>query len=87
MQTFQKLFRMVNSFFITFLICLFVYTINFLFRFILFKFAIVYNDSLGGSNMDALFWTYKDIEFLNEHLIGFSPNRINTNVEFNSNDF
>ena len=55
------------------IICLVIYAINFLFRFTLFEFAIVYNDSLGGSNMDALFWTYKNIEFLNEHLIGFSP--------------
>jgi len=70
LQIFQKLF---NEFFIVFVICLIVYVVNFLFRFILFEFAIVYNDSLGGSNMDALFWTYKDISFLKKHPIGFSP--------------
>jgi len=73
LQIFQKLF---NEFFIVFVICLIVYVVNFLFRFILFEFAIVYNDSLGGSNMDALFWTYKDISFLKEHLIGFSPTEL-----------
>ena len=84
MQIFQKLF---NEFFIVFVICLIVYVVNFLFRFILFEFAIVYNDSLGGSNMDALFWTYKDISFLKRTSYWFFTNRINSNLEFNGNDF
>ncbi|MEO0212461.1 MAG: hypothetical protein ABIL49_01105 [candidate division WOR-3 bacterium] len=44
-----------------FIFCLLIYILNFIFRIIFFKWAIVYNDSLGGSNMDALFWTSKDV--------------------------